>query len=50
MSYQEEVVGTRTTVMDQVYEYRKLFVPTGDPAPTPATGYAVTLVASGVYG
>ena len=50
MSYHEEVIGTCTTVLDQVYEYRKLFVTTGDPAPTPAPGYAVTLMASNVYG
>jgi len=35
VSYQEEVIAT----VKKVLEYRILTVPTGGPAPTPATGY-----------
>lgn len=48
MSYQIEILGTYTT--EQVLEYRYINVPIGDPAPTPATGYTVSLVVADLFG
>ena len=50
MSYSELILGTRSVVYEQVYESRIIVVPTGSPAPTPADGYTIDLIATNIYG